>query len=332
MKKLALILILINIIPAAISQVIKGFILDQKDKEPVYFASVYFNGTFSGTHTDKRGYFELDVSKFRSMSLSVSALGYYTVTISDFMKQSPLTVFMVPKVFELKEVTISEKSIGKARERNLRVFKDQFLGKTLNAMHCIIINEKNIRFNYYSDKDTLKAYSDEPIVVENLALGYRITYFLEDFELDRKTGNLFFAGNIFFEEDLTALESEKQLYERKRRNAYLGSRMHFIRALWANSLDQEGFAIMDQAGRKLNYNGLIVEEDSLNKFLNYYGKLVIYYQTNEPLGTIKLKEEAIFLDKNGYFDPYGIIWEGNISRQRIGDWLPYEFEPKNTGF
>jgi hypothetical protein len=325
-KRTLFLLLFINICTANFCQLIKGYVLDRNSKEPINFASVYFNGTFSGTHTDKNGYFELDVSRYRSMPLSVSALGYYTVTISDFIKQSPLMVFMEQKVFELQEVTISEKSNEKARERNLRVFKDQFLGKTLNAMHCIIINERNIKFNYYSDKDSLIAYSDEPMVVENLALGYRITYFLDDFELERKTGNLFFAGNIFFEEDLTALESEKHLYERKRRNAYLGSRMHFIRTLWANKLDQEGFVIMDQEGRKLKYNDVVIEGDGLNKYLEFDGKLVIYYQTNEPWGTIKLKEETIFLDKSGYFDPFTIVWEGNIAKQRIGDWLPYEYE------
>jgi hypothetical protein len=325
MKRFALIFFLINFFPVAYNQIVKGFVLEQKSKEPVTFASVYFNGTFAGAHTDQNGYFELDVSKYRSMPLSVSALGYYTITLNDFLKRDPLRIYMVPKVFELKEVTIKDRGLANTRARNLRAFKNEFLGKTVNAMQCIIINEKDIRFNYGSDDDTLKAFSSEPIIVENLALGYRVTYFLDEFEMDRRTGNLFFAGNIFFEEDLTTIESKKQLYERKRKNAYPGSRMQFFRALWNNNLESEGFTIKDSADRILGYSDVVYQQDSLMKFLQYPEKLVIYYQTNIPAGTINFKEEEVFFDKNGYFDPFGISWEGQIAKQRIGDWLPYEY-------
>jgi hypothetical protein len=328
MKKLALVIILINICPVAYNQIVKGFVLEHKSKEPIPFASVYFNGTFAGTHTDQNGHFVLDVSKYRSMPLSVSALGYYTVTLTDFTKNDPLIINLVAKVFELNEVTIKDKGLARARARNLRVFKNEFLGTTINAMHCIIMNEKDIRFDYGSDDDTLKAYSSEPLVVENLALGYRITYFLDEFELNRRTGNLFFAGNIFFEEELTAKESEKQLYERKRRNAYRGSRMQFFRALWSDSLESEGFTIKDSAERILGYHDVVYQQDSLTKFLNYPGKLVIYYQTINPAGVITPREEKILFDRNGYFNPFGISWEGQIAKQRIGDWLPYEYELK----
>lgn len=328
MKRLVLILSLIICCQAAYDQVIKGFVLEQKTGQPVIYASVYFNGTFAGTHTDLKGYFELDVSKYRTMPLSVSALGYYSVTVADFLNKDLVRIFMAPKVFELKEVTITDKNLVRTRERNLRVFKKEFLGETLNAMHCIIVNEKDLKFNYNSDNDTLKAFSDEPVVVENLALGYRITYFLDKFELDRRTGNLFFAGNIFFDEDLKAIESEKQLFERKRKNAYLGSRMHFIRALWTNTMEAEGFTIKDQADRVLNYSDVVVEEESHKKFIKYPEEIVIYYQTERPEGTIVLNEDEVFFDSNGYFDPFGIRWEGLIGRQRIGDWLPYEYEFK----
>jgi len=65
----------------------------------VNFATVYFNGTFVGTHSDQNGYFELDISKYKSMPLTVSALGYYTVTISDLSSAKYYRILLVPKVF-----------------------------------------------------------------------------------------------------------------------------------------------------------------------------------------------------------------------------------------
>jgi hypothetical protein len=33
-------------------------------------------------------------------------------------------------------------------------------------------------------------------------------------------------------------------------------------------------------------------------------------------------------DQNGYFDPFGISWSGEMSKQRIADQLPYDYKLK----
>jgi len=53
------------------SQIIRGTVLDEKTKGPVDYALVYFNGTFLATYTDQKGFFELDISDFNSMPLTV---------------------------------------------------------------------------------------------------------------------------------------------------------------------------------------------------------------------------------------------------------------------
>ena len=37
-----------------------------------------------------------------------------------------------------------------------------------------------------------------------------------------------------------------------------------------------------------------------------------------------LKEQVLF-EKDGFFDPSGLNWKGSMGRQRIADWLPYEY-------
>ena len=191
MRRFVLVLLFVNFTLVAYNQIIRGNILSLTDNKPIHFASIYFNGTFVGTHSDQNGYFELDVTKYKSMSLTISALGYYSVTLADFLSDKPVLVHMNPKVFELKEVIISGRTLSKTRKGNLILFREAFLGTTVNASHCKILNEEDIQF-YDLESDTLRAYSAGPIQIENSALGYKVTYFLDEFELDKKTKDFFF--------------------------------------------------------------------------------------------------------------------------------------------
>ena len=115
---------------AAYCQVINGTIIDSKTDSTICFATIYFNGTFVGTSSDINGNFKLDISKNASMTLTVSSIGYYSVTLSDFLTDKPLIIYLEPKVFEINDVFVSAKSLARKRKVNLRLFKNEFLGKT----------------------------------------------------------------------------------------------------------------------------------------------------------------------------------------------------------
>lgn len=324
MKRILFLSLFINIYSANFCQLIKGFVLDRNTKEPINFASVYFNGTFAGTNTNDKGYFELDGSKFRSMPLSVSALGYYTETLTDFLKHDPVRIYMIPRVFELNEVNVTDKNLEKVRKRNMRLFRTEFLGITPNARFCTILNEEDIRFNYW-DRDTLRAYSREPILVRNASLGYEVKFYLDEFKIDRRTGNISFSGNILFKDDMTTDTLLRQYFHRKRMEAFLGSRMQFFRALWAKDMESAKFSVYKKGGITPDYEEIVESEDSMMKYLGFNEKLFIYYN-DYPCGSIKLLYQGVPFDMNGYFDPLGVSWEGTMSDRRIADWLPYEYE------
>ncbi len=309
----------------AYNQVIEGKVLNNTDKKPVEGASVFFSGTFTGAYTDREGHFKLDVSKNKNMPLTVSAMGFYSVSLTQFTSGKPVIVYMVPRVFELSEVVVSDKDLSRVRKRNLRIFKDEFLGTTFNAVQSRITNEDDIKFVYDLNSDNVMAYSSIPVIVENNALGYKVTYFLDEFEYDRRNRVTFFAGNILFNEDLTLSDEQKRNFEKKRELAYNGSRMHFFRALWADNLEVSGFKVRDRSGTILSYSDLVTEADSLLKYFHYEGDLIIYYKSTEPSGEISFNEDEVYFDRNGYFNPRGIQWSGPISDFRIADWLPYEY-------
>jgi len=321
MKKLFAIVLFISISLIAYNQVIKGIIFDNKTNDKIYSASIYFSGTSVGTLSDQNGNFQLDVSKYPSMPLTISAIGYYSVTLKVFSNGKPNLVYMNPKLFELNEVVVNAKSHSRERRENLTTFRNEFLGITGNAINCEITNEDDIRFKYSYDKDTLKAFALKPILIVNKALGYQITYYLDKFEYYKPGNSFFFMGNIIFSEDST----KKMFYDRKRKNAYLGSRMHFFRALWIDDLNSAGFTIKNPANETLSYKKIVFQQDNHTKYLKYHGSLGISYYTKQPTSFIIFLKESVFFDANGYFEPYGISWEGEMSRDRVGDMLPYDY-------
>ncbi len=136
-----------------------------------------FVGTFVGTTTDEQGRFELDISKYATRSLSISAVGYASASISEFVPGEQHQVELVRK-----------------RRANMRIFRNEFIGLSVNARKCHILNEEDLSFNYASDGDILKAFASAPIIIQNLSLGYIISYNLERFEYERKTKTMLFTG------------------------------------------------------------------------------------------------------------------------------------------
>jgi hypothetical protein len=76
-------------------------------------------------------------------------------------------------VTELESITVEpwEKD---GWERWGRVFTESFIGTTSASRQCEIKNHKALRFRYSKKNGTLIAVADEPLIIENRALGYRI--------------------------------------------------------------------------------------------------------------------------------------------------------------
>ena len=184
------------------------------------------------------------------------------------------------------------------------------------------MNEDDISFNYDSDKDTLKAFALKPILIKNSALGYTITYYLDKFEFEKRTETIFLLGDILFNEDLTNAANRRS-YDRRRRYAYSGSSMQFFRALWNDDIDSINFKIRTPGGTELTYKDVVIQEDNNRKYLKYPEDLEIGYFST--YSNIEFRKEKVRFEQNGFFDPSGFLWRGHLARDRIADWLPYEY-------
>ena len=98
MKKLFLFILFAFLFLSSRSQVITGTVFDNASKQVIGYASLYFTGTFIGTTTDKNGNFELDVTKNKNMPLTVSAIGYYSTNIDDFLSGKPVKIYLGSRI------------------------------------------------------------------------------------------------------------------------------------------------------------------------------------------------------------------------------------------
>jgi hypothetical protein len=334
MKRLYLFILFINLCLISYSQIIKGTILDKETKTPVSYAAVYFDGTSVASYTDANGSFRLDIKNNTSMPLTISALGYYSATVNNFSSGKDILVYLEPKVFEMKDVSVNARGNPNIRRENLAIFRREFLGRTRNAKECTIINEDDIRFITSDDKDTLRAVCLKPLFIVNKGLGYKITYYLNKFIYIKSAYLNQLIGNSLFDED-TISTSERQKFEARRDNAYSGSKMHFIRSLWEDDLKPGGYIIKNEK-RQLSYRDLVRNQLSTDtgqrKKTIYYSEAIpvilsIEWRPGKAKTGLEILRNNIFFDKTGYYKGPGIIWHGEMAKQGIADLLPYDYKP-----
>ena len=334
MKRLFLFIVFVNLCLVSYSQIIKGTILDKETKSPVAYAAVYFDGTSVASYTDANGSFRLDIKNNTSMPLTISALGYYSAIVNDFSSGKDILVYLEPKVFEMKDVSVNARGNPNIRRENLAIFRREFLGRTRNAKECEIINEDDIRFITSADKDTLRAVCLKPLFIVNRGLGYKITYYLNKFIYIKSAYLNQLIGNSLFDED-TISTSERQKFEARRDNAYFGSKMHFIRSLWEDDLKPGGYIIKNEK-RQLAYRDLVRNQLSTDtgqrKKTIYYSEAIpvilsIEWRPGKAKTGLEILRNNIFIDKTGYYRGPGIIWQGEMAKQGIADLLPYDYKP-----
>jgi hypothetical protein len=240
--RLLLLSLLCPIIALAQSGTITGKVIEADTKAPVR-ASVFLASSSFGTTAADNGIFTLSGIKPGQYTLVVNAIGYqdHTQTVMVTSEPVSLTIELAHKTIELKEVTIS--TLSKADWNScFAQFKEKFIGTDKNAGDCKIINPDVLNFSYHKAKKELDASTDDFLIVENKALGYRVKFLIQEFKSDGITQTTSYVGQPLFEE-LTGSESQKKKWRNKRREAYYGSSRHFYRSLLKDSLVADGFEI-----------------------------------------------------------------------------------------
>lgn len=224
---------------------ISGRVISHDDNRPIANVNVFLNNTTIGDKTTNSGVFTLHNVKPGKYDLAISIVGFFsyseTITVNNANSTLP-DIYLTPKVTILNEVKI--KPIDDAEwQRNLDMFKNEFLGTSDLAKECKIINPELLDLSYDEKTQILTAKSVDFLIIENKALGYRIKYLLSNFNYNQNAKQFLYEGSVFFEElKGTALQEEQ--WKERRQDVYANSITHFLRAALNNKLSQEGFLVL----------------------------------------------------------------------------------------
>ena len=304
---------------------VSGVVTDEKGS-PLPGATVFITGTTKIAPADKEGKFVFGGLTPGNYTLVVRMIGFDNViqpfTIGN--KTPKFTIKLKESNTLLNEVSISANK-RKTPKRDITEFTRNFIGDDENAKECEILNLEVLNFKRSGSLYNLEASSNDFLIIENKALGYRIKYLLKSFIYYRQLEVCYYEGDSYFEELEGTAEQQKKWAE-NRRAAYLGSSRHYLRSAMNNSSRAQGFFTYrfneqytyepdDSPIRPFNMDSTLkpVNNDfkKLTLVPDKYGKpdLYVYYiwadQTKDVLTWIKQCVDTVTIDKNGGVTPGG---------------------------
>ncbi|MDT0632277.1 carboxypeptidase-like regulatory domain-containing protein [Rubrivirga sp. S365] len=236
--------------PRAQTAWVNGTVTDAETGAPLPGAHVFVSGTLQGDATDAGGRFVFRADAPGSVQVTATMLGYGTASTTRLIRPGDVVglAFRLPPVpLALREVEVV-RSRDAAWERALARFRPEFLGETANAPLTEITNPEVLDLDADGDDGPLHAVARAPLVVENRALGYRVTFY--DFALAIEENGRAWDGTLAFR-DLCAERLCGPAVTQARERAYRGSLPHFLDALIAGMASDEGFLSerMDRPGQ-----------------------------------------------------------------------------------
>lgn len=219
---------------------IKGRVTDGINNLPLKGASVYINNSTKGTIADDTGEFSLGPLGPGKYEVVASFVGFAPIMYVAEIKTGSIKVIfeLDRRAKPLREVLILT---SETRKKYLDLFKKNVLGYTSGAERCRIKNIDEVMFISGNSKDEIQAYSEKELVIENPELGYTINFELIDFYYNRANTATYFYGYTRYEDWSDKDEKTKGKWQRKRKQAYEGSTVHFFRSLIKNEMKVEGF-------------------------------------------------------------------------------------------
>jgi len=316
------------------SQEIEGFVFDNMTKKPIDGASVYFDGSSIGTITDEQGNFKIRLLFQNNATLVIRYLGYETKKIVNLEEVDELKIGLKEKVESLKEIVVTSDPFS--RKQKLKVFKLEFLGDTKGGRNSTIINESEVKLYFNSYDNTLSAYCDKPLIIRNEYLAYVVNFEIEEFKIFFKKKSLERTDNIYH----TVYDGSTQFYDissndlkirERRKKAYLGSSMHFMRSCWNGDLKTQNFRLKE-GFKPVPIKNFFSKENPKEDLQNIRfsgAKYVIYHKRKGNYrSTLRINnlDTVYTLDRYGNYSPFQeIVFGGYMANFRIGEMLPIDY-------
>jgi hypothetical protein len=337
---------------------IRGRVIDDSTNAPVFLANAYVANTVLGSTTDSTGQFTIEHVPVGPHTLIVSFIGYQTTLTELDVNETEgpnVLVRLKPKVLQAAAVEITAK-VPTDWKKNLHTFERWFLGTSENAHQCKILNPEILDFTAGGDWVEFEAAPpQQPIKIENRALGYTVYYILTRFRYVQK--HLETGGVARFEPLVPHDSDEAALWRDNRRKTYYGSLRHFLSSLVRGTCRQEGFEVARETEIFGDYRESLNPADLVQPTASPFRKILSFrdylevtytkadaqdaYNTYEwrvgpavPMGRqpqtswIALQAPDVIIDADGNVDgPFVIQVTGYWTFLRVADLLPMDYHP-----
>jgi hypothetical protein len=315
--------------------VITGQVIDIESGELLEGVNVFLSYTTIGVTTGKDGSFKLMNIPVGVFELVVSHVGYEKEVVDIRVEKTDSLSYefkLKPKIVLAPEVEISTDSPEEWKE-NLEKFINAFIVSDKNNNLCKILNPEVI--NLQLNNDTLNAWSDSVIRVDNRELGYQLNIVLSGFKWNIKMDYGIYLIYPRFEELQPHSQNESKIWKESRKTSYLGSMKHFLRTLLSGTTEEESFRIyagtfnkiLKGQGHYVDAKEIVQEFGGEKPFkkLIFPGFLRIEYGTRFRYqeSVIKLTEEEALIDESGnLLNPLAVEVSGAWAKKRIADLMP----------
>jgi hypothetical protein len=337
--------------------VIEGRVVNAETGEPLQGAHVFLSGTKIGTVTNSSGRYRLQRVPAGTHRLIVSIIGFGRtgtgLTLSPGESKTAHAK-LSPVIYELGEIYAG--NLDDRWERHLEKFTELFIGESSFADSVKILNPEVLRFETrWWGRFTAEALA--PLQIENRALGYHVTYYLDEFYHSGLRTR--WDGDPLFAEMTPDSEEQARYWEQNRTKAFYGSLRHFLIALVEGRIERDGFVIFNLRRETYGFSArnkfrasadrLIRDTDEDYLFnMRFPGRLEIVY-TEAPedreyvrwardirrgpasvqTSYMELNERYITIDPDGEVqEVYGATRFGYFAYHRFADKTPREYRPE----
>ncbi len=223
---------------------VSGKVVDQQTQEALMGVSVYINNTTFGAKTDQNGDFIFYCPILGNAEVVASHINYNkTIAAVNLSSNQKVNFNLKQKETKLNEVIISQPKLQSESEKAkwFSLFSLNLIGKYGHGNnYCKITNPEVLIYRYNAKSKELTVTANGVVEIENLPLGYKINLDLEKFEYSFFTDEVSYKYTSLYENLKINKFVAKDIIT-NRDKAYFGSAMHFMRALYSNNLQSEGF-------------------------------------------------------------------------------------------
>lgn len=349
-------LLLVDFTSTNAQNTISGKVTDAETGNPTPGVNIFLANTTIGTSTDKEGRYELDNIPLGNHILVFSFIGYKSKTvqvkIGDNSSGLNIDAKLQPDIYEMNEVSVV--SSNKKWEKNFERFEKAFIGQTEFAQETTIENPWVIDFENDKDTNDFIAKAEKPIIINNLALGYKIHIELVQFKWSGYLDTGVYKIYSRFESLAAKNYKQRQRWTENRVKAYLGSFNQFLKNLFDDKLMENRFSLSrsrditmlskSEARYEARRQGKFLG-DRLNMLKGFridrrvsvrYRNIERVKMGDKELKVVIRKQGAIegntdnnvfFVRKSGkLLDPASVIIYGHWAQTRVADNLPSNYQ------